>query len=432
MVTNCRKLKICGYVLKTLRSHTLVKRQKLDDRNAQINGIYVINPNEDAPGAAVNSQNGLMYYWYYYREIAKKYRAFDMGAPTDANIKDYIEDMIKRIPENERKEQGLEIQLSDRWMKAYRKRAGELYQLNFNTDSGQYEYKESYPVDYPNFRFQVLKDMTKTDFIGITQSKNVQIMDYDVSEKGKFTVTHDRRDTNIFADYRLGIRFLMVGNKLAAGEPNEFEVQKLWSNNVPVFGPDVSVPVFDDASGIMKVVYPNMVIDEKWKTDVTQIEGDFVPGQVIKITGNTALAGIKNLKDNASFDLQGDYPLNTAGYILLYVNEDKTLKELERTTVAPVAASTDVSFTTAAVDAKEGSVFRFTGNATKAVDTIINGVENKSIKIYGTDAANVDVTFSTTGNIKMVSNATLGKKEDYVQLTLVAGLWRETKRVITA
>ena len=419
------KMSFIGFLLSEL-----VKRQKADDRNAQINGIYVINPDEDTAGAAVNSQNGLLYLWYYYREIAKKYRPFDMGAPTDANIKDYIEDMIKRIPENERKEEGYEIELSDRWMKAYRKRAGELYQLNYNTDTGMYEYKENHPVDYPNFKFQVLKDMTKTDFIGITKSKNIQIMDYDVSEKGKFTITHEKRDTHIFADYRLGIRFLYVGNKLAPGEPNEFEVQKVWSNNVPVFGPEVSVPTFDDQTGILKVVYPNMVIDEKWKTDITSIEGDFVPGQVIKITGNPSLAGAKNLKDNAVFDLQGDYALNTPGYILLFVNDDKTLKELERTTVAPVAASTDVNFDAAVVDAKEGTVFRYTGAATRAITGIINGVDQKSIRIYGTDTANVDVTFSTTGNIKMTGNATLGKKEDYVQLTLVAGFWRETKRVI--
>jgi hypothetical protein len=78
------------------------------------------------PGAAVNSQNGLRYLWYYYRDIAKKYRAFDIGLPTESNIVDYIETMIKMMPEIEKKEQGLEIQLSSKWLKAYLKRAGEL------------------------------------------------------------------------------------------------------------------------------------------------------------------------------------------------------------------------------------------------------------------------------------------------------------------
>ena len=420
------KMSFIGFLLAEL-----VKQQKLDDRKGQVNGIFSINPDEDdnRPGAAVNSQNGLRYLWYYYRDVEKKYRAFDLGVPTDANIKDYIEDMIKRIPEEERGQEGMEIQLSDRWMKAYRKRAGELYQLNYNTDTGMYEYKENYPVDYPNFRFQVLKDQTNTDFIGITLSKNVQIMDYDTSEKGKFTVTHDKRDTHIFADYRLGIRFIIVGNKRASDEPENFEVQKVWSNDVPVFGSDVTVPAFDDTTGILKVTYPNIVMDEKWNTDIAAIEG-VVPGQVIKITGNNRMASAKALKDNAVFDLTADYALNTPGYILLYVNEDKTLKEIERTTTAPVAATTDVSFNTGVVDAKASGVFRFNGGVTTAITGVINGVENKNIKIYGTNAAGVNVTLATTGNIKLNSSATLDTAADYIQLTLIGGYWRETKRVI--
>lgn len=420
------KMSFIGYLLSEI-----VKQQKVDDRKAQVNGIFSINndPEDQRPGAAINSQNGLNYLWYYYRDVVKQYRPFSVGVPTDANIKDYIEDMIKLIPEDDRTAEGMEIQLSDRWMKAYRKRAGELYQLNFNTDSGQYEYKENHPVDYPNFKFQVLKDKTNTDFIGITRSKNIEILDYDTNEKGKFTTTHEKRDTHIFADYRLGIRILLVGNKRAEGEPENFEVQKVWSNDVPVFPADVSVPAFDDETGILKVVYTNIAIDEKWNSDISAIE-DVVPGQIIKITGNSRLASAKKIVDNAVFDLQGDYALNTPGYILLYVNDDKTLKEIERTTTAPLAASTDVNFTTATVDAKTSSVFRFTGVATTAITGVINGVENKSIRIYGTDAANVDVTLSTTGNIKMISAATLGTKENYVQLTLIGGIWRETKRVI--
>jgi hypothetical protein len=77
---------------------------------AQINGIFVQSPEGDnMPGAAVNSQNGLRYLWFYYRDIAKKYCAFDIGLPTESNIVDYIETMIKMMPEIERKEQGLEI-----------------------------------------------------------------------------------------------------------------------------------------------------------------------------------------------------------------------------------------------------------------------------------------------------------------------------------
>jgi hypothetical protein len=36
--------------------------------------------------------------------------------------------------------------------------------------------------------------------------------------KRKFTITHNKEIPIFFADYRLGIRFIMVGTKLAAGD----------------------------------------------------------------------------------------------------------------------------------------------------------------------------------------------------------------------
>lgn len=421
------KMSFIGFLL-----GELIKRQKLDDRNAQINGIFVQSPDgDDVPGAAVNSQDGLLYLWYHHRDVTKKYRPFDIGLPTEANIVDYIEQMIMAMPEIERKEQGLEIQLSTKWLKAYKKRAGEIEApLNKNTTSGEYEYKKNHPIDYPNFIFQELKDATKTDFIGITQSNNIQILDYIVDEKGKFTITHEKRDTNIFADYRLGIRIKFVGTKLEVGDPREFEMQKVWSNNVPVFGKDVFVPSFDiDNSGIMKITYPNIEVDAAWKTDITNIEGA-TKGSVIRIRGNKGLAAAKNVKKNASLLLGTDFDLSTGGTLVLFAQQDGKFKELSRTTEPEVAATTDIDFTTGVIDAKGGTVFRFAGAATTAITNIINGVEGKSIKIYGTDVALVDVTLADVGNINVASAATLGTETDYVQLTFVDGVWIETERLI--
>jgi hypothetical protein len=423
------KMSFIGFLL-----GELIKRQKLDDRNAQINGVFVQSPDGDnVPGAAVNSQDGLLYLWHYHRDVTKKYRSFDIGLPTDANIVDYVEQMIMLMPEIERKEQGLEIQLTTKWLKAYKKRAGEMEApLNKNTTSGEYEYKKNHPIDYPNFIFQELKDATKTDFIGITQSNNIQILDYLVDEKGKFTVTHEKRDTNIFADYRLGIRIKFVGTKLAVGDPREFEMQKVWSNNVPVFGKDIFVPSFDiDNSGIMKITYPNIEVDAAWKTDITNIEGA-TKGSVIRIRGNKGLAAVKNVKKNTTFLLASDFSLLTGGTLVLFAQEDGKFKEISRTTEPEVAATTDIDFTTGAIDSKGGTVFRFAGLADQAVTSIINGVEGKSIKIYGTDVLDVDVTLTTVANIKVASALSLGDSNDYVQLTFVDGAWIETGRSITA
>lgn len=424
------KMSFIGFLL-----GELIKRQMLDDRIAQVNGIFVQSPDGDnMPGAAVNSQNGLRYLWYYYRDVAKQYRAFDIGAPTESNIVDYINTMIELMPEIERKEQGLEIELSSKWLKAYLKRAGELRPQVVNTaaDQSKMQYQLNSPIDYPNFIFQELVDQTKTDFIGITKSSNVEILDYNVSEKGKFTITHDKRDTHIFADYRLGIRLKQVGTKLAVGDPRAFEIQKVWSNNMPIFGNEVFAPAFDiDNSGILKMTFPSIEIDAAWKTAITSIEGA-TKGSVIRIKGNKGLAAAKNLVSNANLLLASDFDLSLGGTIVLFAQEDGKFKELSRTSAPAVATTTDIDFNTAVLDAKGGTIFRYTGVASTTLTSIINGVEGKTIKIYGTDAALVDVTVADVATVNVVTTAVLGDSNDYIQLTYVNGVWVETGKSITA
>lgn len=424
------KMSFIGFLL-----GELIKVQMVDDRNAQINGIFVQSPDGDnMPGAAVNSQNGLRYLWYYYRDVKQQYRAFDIGAPTEANIVDHINTLIEMMPEIERKEQGLEIQLSSKWLKAYMKRAGELRPqlVNNAMDQAKSMYQTNSPIDYPNFIFQELVDQTKTDFIGITQSKNIQTLEYNVSEKGKFTVTHDKRDTNIFADYRLGIRFKFVGTKLAEGDPRAFEVQKVWSNNMPVFGNEVFAPAFDDTSGILKMTFPNTEVDATWKTNITAIEGA-TKGSIIRIKGNTGMAAAKNLVDGAGLDLASNFDLSLGGTIVLFANADGTFKELSRTSTPPVATTTDIDFATSVLDVKGGTVFRFTGAADTTITSILNGVEGKTVKIYGTDAVDVELTVAdVAGKIDVATSAVLGDTNDYIQLTMVNGVFVETGRSITA
>ena len=113
------------------------------------------------------------------------------------------------------------------------------------------------------------------------------------------------------------------------------------------------------------------------------------------------------------------------------MNADGTVKELSRTTAPETNVVSDVNFDTATVDANLGSIFRYNGTATKAITGIQNGVEGKTIKIFGTDTVSVDVTFSKTGNINVASAATLADSNDFIQLTLVDSVWVETGRSIT-
>ncbi|MBY0487483.1 MAG: hypothetical protein K2P85_09905, partial [Flavobacteriaceae bacterium] len=409
-----------------------IKQAALDSRIAQVNGIYVKTP-DGITGDNINSQNGLRWLWWYFRDVEKKFKPFDIGEPTAENIVDYIEQMINGIPEHKRNQQGYEIQLSHAWLKLYRSRAGELYQLNFNTDSGKYEYKESYPVDRPNFKFQPLLDQTNTKFIGITKSKNVEELQYLEKEKNQFTLTRDKRDTNIFADFKEGIRFIQVGRLLQAGDPKEFEYQMLYSNTAPIFASDVKVPLFDKESTIVELKYPQFyphmrIVQNDYSSNITSIVGGKA-GMVVSVTGLATLGANRLVVDGGNLNLASDFHLNTGGTLTMIVLADGSLKELSRTAAPTTAAITDKTFATATLDAKEGSVFRFNGGVTTAITSIINGVEGKQITIYGTDAAGVDVTLSDTGNINVDSNCTLGVATHYIQLSLVNGVWYETKRV---
>lgn len=420
------KMTFIGFLLSEL-----VKQQMLDDRKAAINGIWVKTPDGDGiSGKAVNSQDGLRYLFWYYRDVKKQYRAADIGVPTPANIVDYLKNLVESIPEDYR---GMEMEcgITEYWLKAYREKAGQLYNLQMNTEEGRTTYNKNYVVNYPNIKFQPLKDMTNTDFMYITPSKNIEKLDYNASEAGKFTITHDgKRNMNIFADYRKGIRIIYVGSKTKEGDPKAWEKQRVWSNNVPIFPANYTIPVFDDTTGEITLKYNNMVVDAAWKTDVTDVNGA-TPGHVVKITGNTSLVASKNVTDAGNITLTGgNFDLKSGGTLTLFVNADKSLKELSRTTAPATTATGTIEFTTGVIDANEGTEFVFTGGVTTAITSVSNGVEGKTITIYGTDTEDVDVTLSTTGNIVLTGAATLDTSADYINLTLVDGQWMETLRVI--
>jgi hypothetical protein len=423
------KMSFIGFLLVEL-----VKQQKLDDRTAQVNGIYAKTPDgEGKAGRAINSQNGLLFLYWMYRDVLKKYRPFHLGEVTEANIVDYVDGFIKSIPEVDRKRQGLELQISTEKLGWYRKKAGILYQMHLSDDEGRTTYNKNHPVNYPNIIFQELTDMTNTSFMAITPSKNVEIMDYKTSEKTRFTFTHDKRETNIFADYRLGIRLQFVGTKLLPGEPAGFEKQVVWSNEVPIFDSSTTVPGFDLGNGILEVNYTNIKIDEDFKTDIAAIEGA-KPGQVLRITGNTSIAAAQNIKNNEQLLLTADFNMKSGGTLTLFVQPDGKLKELKRTTQPEVSSAKSQSeFSDDIIDAKSLNEFFYIGAASATLAEIINGVENKIIKIYGSDTANVNFTVSNVeDNIKVTSNAVLASKADFIELVKLDGVWTEANRTIAA
>lgn len=407
----------------------LDKKARVEDRVATIKGVYVATPDgATVAGRSINRQNGLLYLAQQARDVTKKYRAFDLGMPTTANIVDYIDGMIKALPQDVREQQGLVLYLSNEWLRAYKRRYETLYGLNED-----YAGYPDTPKDYPNVKFERLIDMAGSDFMFITFDDNIEILENVPAEKSMYHFEYLLRKIYIWADYKMGIRFIHIGNTVAEGDPLEFAVQTVWSNTAPIFPADFYVPVNDDETGFVKAVYKNLYVAKDWHTTITKFTGT-TPGTILKVKGDVTLAGATTIDDNANIQLVGNvaFNLKSGGTITFFVNADGTVKELSRTAAPDTTVIPDATFATAAIDANGGIVFNFNGSVTTAITSIVNGVEGKSIKIYGTDAAGVDVTLSDVGNINVLSAATLADAVSYVQLTKVDGIWIETERSITA
>lgn len=415
----------------------LIKSQRRDDRVATINGIYSDNGGgNDNPGLNIESQDGLRFLYFYFRDVEKKYRPFTnityggvtMTEPTEENIVDYVRGMIEAIPENFRKDPGLEIQMSNQMLLWYRKAAGIEYQLHRSADSGKMQYDLNYPIDYPNYIFQPIHDWTGSKFIAITYSRNCVLLEYRPEEKGRFTVTHEKRNTLIFADYKHGIMLNQVGIKTKATDTFNFERQYVWSNACPILDLDRKQTLYDNETGLLKYHYKDIKLAKTWKTDIEDIE-NVKAGMVITITGDTGLVSQKFLKNNAKFVIGSDFNLQSGGTITLIVNPDLTLRELSRTAAPQVVSTSAINFNTAAIDANKGQEFRFTGTATTALNDIINGVDGQVIKVYGSATAGVDVTFANVaGKISVTAAATLSGANKYIELVKVQGIWYEVSR----
>lgn len=403
------------------------KRARLEDRIATIGGVYVPTPdNATKPGNFINRQNGLLYWYWKARDIDKKYRAFSIGLPTSENIVDYVDSMIKRLPLDVRNQVGLEYQLSPAWLKAYKRRYEVIHSQN--TD---YSGVPAYPKDYANIKFVEVVDYEGSDFMAITFSNNIEILENLPKEKSMYSFEYLKRMIYIFADYKLGIRLMHIGNKVKSGDPDEFKVQTVWSNTAPIFKSDFFAPAFDDTTGELELTFNQIKVDDAWATDITKVSG-LAPGIQVKIQGNTSLAATKNVLNGDDISLAGGsaFDLKTGGTLTLIVMADGKLKELTRTTEPEVVTTDGVAFEDSVLDADLGSDFTLTGTTAVAITEVVNGVPSQVIKITGNGEANV--TLSTTGNIEVTAAATLATDTDYIELTLVDDKWIEFNREISA
>lgn len=405
----------------------LDKKARQEDRVATIKGVFVQTPKTATKaGRFINRQNGYLYWLWKARNVDKKYRAFNLGTPNASNIVDYIDRFIKSLPSDVRYTLGLEMQLSKTLIENYKRRYEVLHAGNNN-----YVGNPDHPKDYSNIKFVPIEDFEGTDIIIVTPSDNVEILENVPKEKSKYTFELLKRIFYIFADYKLGIRLVHIGNRVKAGDPEEFKAQSVWTNNVPFFASDFFIPLFDNKTGVVTPDFNQLFVDEAWATDITSFE-KITPGMVYKIKGNSSMAASKKVKDGAVISLVGDvdFDLQTGGTLTLLANSDNTLRELSRTTTAAVETSDLISFDADVIDAESGDEFQFSGSTDIAFDSIADGVEGQIVKILGKQGGGNTLTFNTANNINVNSVAVLSSESHYIKLVLVEGVWYESERLI--
>jgi hypothetical protein len=405
----------------------IMKQARVEDRISTVNGIYVKTPDDaKEAGKMINRQNGLFYQLWRARDILKKYRAWNLGKPTTANIYDYLHDenkgMLSLLPFDVASMQGLKVHMAKKYWDAYKGKYKEI-----NGHNMDYKGLPEHPENFPNVEVVTLVDHNN-DFIFITFADNIEILENIPAEKSSFKFQQILRDIYMMADYKLGVRLIHIGREINANDPEEFKVQSVWSNMEPIFDNHVFAPVFDNKTGKIDVTFKNLEVHETWGTDITAFS-NLTAGQIIKIKGNVSMATAKAVKNNANIVLAGgtDFPLQSGGTLTLYVNDNLKLQELARTTVVELTPAADVNFTDAVLDANEGSVFRYAGTADKTITSIINGFEGQKITIYGNDVVDVDVTLANAATIVVGANAVLSDDAHYIELVKIDGQFVKVK-----
>ncbi|MFD2824792.1 hypothetical protein ACFS5M_14005 [Lacinutrix iliipiscaria] len=404
----------------------LDKKVRQEDRKVAINGVFVKTPNNaTVAGRAIHRGDGLLVqlwkaYWY-----DAKFRIANMGAPTTTNIVDYVKDVIENnIPEESKNAEGMVFYLSPYWMRRYKERKRQLFGLDNN-----YNGKEVNEIEnYLNFRFVTLRDLEGSNFMFITDENNIKLYENKPGEKSMYRFQNILRDTHIFADYKWGAGFDHIGTKVKDTDPEAFKVQTVWAN-MPPYLQDMSVTLYDDATGEVALPYSNIHLGNGWSTNLDTISNTFA-GQIVKIKGDTTSSG--NVTDDGNITLTGDadWSIASGGTLTLLVNADKTLTEIKRTTTPATAPVADTSYVDS-IDATNGSEFDFTGVANDVLDEILNGFEGQQIVVNGGAGGTVTIN-DVAGNIEVASEAVLADGADNITFVLVDGVWTEVARTIAA
>jgi len=413
------------YVFVRFLLKELDKEARLEDRKVATKGVYVETPeNATVPGMAIHRGDGLFIILWRALHITKQYFYKLIGAPTTSNIVDYVKNMIEQnMPDDVKNASGLVFYMSPSWMRRYKERK----RIIFGQDQN-YNGTELVEIEgYENFRFETLRDLEGTDHMFITTEDNIQPMENVPNEKSMYNFDSLKRTLYIFADYKFGIRAKHIGNKLSAGDPDQFKVQSIWTNGLSPFKSDFYVRLYDTGLTEIALPFSNVTIVDGYSTAIATLTGTY-EGQIVRIKGNTSATAL--VTDDGNITLTGNVDFNTAlgGTLTLRVGAGGALTEVKRTAEPATVPDTDVSFTEMTIDANDGFAYTYAGGIDQ-FEGIINGFEGQQIVVTG--SAGGALTFiDVAGNIDVGAAAVLADAADNITLTLIDGVWTEVARTI--
>lgn len=410
--TQAYKMTFIYYVLEKY-----AKKARAEDAEVLVRGVYVPTPVDYLGQVSFLHRNdGVLKIVYDARE-AGKYRPFNMGIPTRANILDYIDEMIESLPEAIRK-QPLQLVSGTHIPKWYKRRYEEVH-----GEKSDYTGYPKTPKDYENIQFVPDTRLNGSNLILITFLDNIKPLEYLPNEKNMWTIEKDRRDVHAFMDYRLGIGIQHIGIRVDASHPQKYSMQAIWTNNVAVFESSFYVNAYDDGSGILKAAHYQTQVVQDFTTDIANVE--VASGGILSIKGDISLAGNVKVKRNANLLLDtSDFDLKSGGTLTLIKTNDNKWKEVSRTS-APEALPTSLSFDSLNLVFEGATEFKYEGDAGTLL-SISEGQQGNRLRIYGSENA---LTISDVeGKINVASDYVMNSDAKFIDLVFVNGLWVEAGR----
>jgi hypothetical protein len=289
----------------------ILKKAAEEDQIAHIRGIYIPTADDATEaGLSIHKQNGLLI-GIKAAQARRVYMPYDMGVPTEENILDYVEELVNRIPEYWRDMPGMVLYMANYWRDAYLKRRETVKGLMPTFKEGKLT------VDlHENIRLEGLAFLNDSKFMFATTEDNISMLENIPSEKKILNMEMDKRDINIFGDYKTGIHVWAYGYEYADGVEMSDDKQIFFSNNVEIL-PDSYVDVAANTT-VPSVKYHTSLKTgvNTQATAITDI-ADSAVGDYIYIKGNSG-ANPSTIADAGKFDLESAVTLDENTLILLY------------------------------------------------------------------------------------------------------------------